>query len=471
MSQIGPVANRFSTRSRFAANHSSKQSLTKMTQKFMTFQIADLERQSPKDFIKSRLDLQDELLHELKLLKQDLNSKLELEINQEYTSFISLPQNLIGSDEIIADFQVKLRGALDALDEISKEYQGDSKLIKDLIEKRQEIRKEKQKLKIQVQISERLSKVAKLPSPSISSINQFEDYCKKLDRYSIEFNQLQFLSSQVGGAGGHEKLEILEMKTNLTKSIQSCLKICFEELLQTNGLTVSKKEVEEKPERLVRNEQATLVLNFCCETLVRISSTLGTLNPTMEIFKQVIIDPFLVKLGLYQEHELFPAIRGFLESNCSIIDTVANSRQSFVVEGWQVIGQYLLDNQPMIFHVSSPQRFHDLFQASQKVLDFVMSTSDLSIQLKSGNVYRDYCKRWQLSVYFQLINNQHVSNFEQTLAAEVVFEKSENQDLMTKPSKLLVKILQHVWGPTVFIRQLGHRFMKMTIVVTIIVDF
>ena len=434
----------------------------------MTFTLSDLQRQSAQDFVKSRLDLQEELLQELKLLKQDLNSKLELEINQEYSSFISLPLNLIGSDEIILDFKSKLSDALLQLQSISEDYQGDSKLVKDLILKRQDIRKEKQKLKIQVQVSERLSKVVKLPSPDLSSMAQFEEYCKKLDRYSIEYSQLQFLCSQVAG-NGSERLEILEMKANLSSAIQTCFRKCFQELLLQNRLVDGNQSEDGSVQaRLVQNEGQIQTLQTCTEILVRISATLGTLNPTGEIFKQVIIDPFLAKLSLVQEHDLFPSVKDFLDSHCLIIDKVANSRSSFVVDGWQSICQYLLDNQPMIFHVSSPQRFHDLFQSSQKVIEYITENEANSLQLRAGTVYRDFCKRWQLSVYFQLINNEHVSNFEQCLSQDTVFESGEIDGFKLRQTVLLFKILKHIWGPNVFIRQLGHRFTKMTIIVLFI---
>lgn len=122
-----------------------------------------------------------------------------------------------------------------------------------------------------------------------------------------------------------------------------------------------------------------------------------------------------------------------------------------------------------MFHVTNPEGFHRAFQTSSEFIqkfEQLLGDRDQIGQLRSSPAYKDYSKKWQLSVYFQLCHNEICSNVEQRISNEPVVNVKNQLGLCLEGAIALYDGISTLWGDKIFIKQLGHRFWKSTLLVT-----
>jgi conserved oligomeric Golgi complex subunit 2 len=327
---------------------------------------------------KSHIPIQ-QLYKQLQQVSQQLQGELIELINNDYKQFISLSYNLAGFDDSVTI----LRNPIDRLLEKSQLELDNlvqiTSSVQTNLENRRILDDHIRVLKDCIQVDQCLSKVNGLLSEEVD--------IKKLERIGIEYNQLNYLLSKPTDQFYllHGREQLLELKTRIITLLDDTLKISF------------------------------LDHSYLFE-LFRIYVSMDVTANALTVFENVVLQPFIdKKLIQYKQQiqqlsghgNLYDQLFIFFSESCQPLHAVGCKVKGFpslLIHGWSFITQCLMKEFQLLFHVATPSTFFEAYQSSCKFLvSFEQLLHDDIGSFRKHSAYTEYSKKWQLSVYFQLM--------------------------------------------------------------------
>ncbi|KAJ3260837.1 Conserved oligomeric Golgi complex subunit 2 [Boothiomyces macroporosus] len=387
------------------------------------------------EFINSKKQIPNKkMIEELSKISRQLQQELYQLINNDYQLFINLSLNLVGMDTLIFELKKPLLNLKQEYLEKTKEY--DEKIIhlKSQLMKKNDIKIQKQALSNYLNIHESFAKIESL-------LND-----KQAARISIELNQLEYLikknTMNVDAVNSQNQL----LKKKFVDQISTDLKKVLLEIIDLDSFDDEEKrasvtQIQDNPSvstlGLGTPTGSEIIHNQELLEIFRILVTIDQVGIADKIISQILV-PFL------QKEPSFETILSLLETRLSPI--IQTSLVAFKGCNYNLLQEIvkpilisLMKNKQM-FQVVDPKSFHQVYKKSTHFIDRLSNFVD-------PEIFKEYQKRWQLSVYFQLCHNDIVSDF----------EKEETK------YTALISALEKLWCDDVFIFSIGHRFWRTTV--------
>ncbi|KAI8895229.1 hypothetical protein BC833DRAFT_529715 [Globomyces pollinis-pini] len=415
------------------------------------------------DFIAKRKHLPvQQLTLDLNTFTKILSSELVELINNDYRDFISLSRNLIGVDTIISDLKTPLLKLNSKYFQVENELQASIDHLQEKLNDRLQLRQKKQILITYIRVNESIEKVEHLfdcLGECLVTIKEdpvtFIQYVKRVERVAIEYSQLDYLLAK----GKSEPF--ISNQIWKAEKIKSELTVNLVNLIQVVYTEVSSSPI---------NEDANQTLL----QLLRIFVSLDTVSEATKTFEETILTPFFESQLPNEDNldGLFEPILAFVRSRCMKIyeiSTIAfkGIENNLLVDSiWTPIIQFISNEFKFIFNVVNPTVFHQSFKSSSKFISHfekLCFTKDVLVKLRSNILYKEYNRRWQLSVYFQLKHNEFIAKFEEILSLDCDVEHPKKLGMYLDQSISLIETIESLWSDDVFLFPLGHRFWKSTL--------
>jgi hypothetical protein len=226
----------------------------------------------------------------------------------------------------------------------------------------------------------------------------------------------------------------------------------------------------------ITTSDANTMLNECLTILIRTCLSLGKIQQAQSCFEVTIVEPFLQsklsEVAKTEELMVFDTIVEFLRLKCLPIHKITapiikGKANNFLIDSWKKIIEFLFADYQLLFHVSSPPKFHSIFNKSLNMIanfEAMCDVSDIDV-FRNSDIYRDYSKRWQLGVYFQLLHNEYASSIEMAMADGQSYTTGDVNNCRLPATNCLLTKLNAMWDKESFIFQIGHRFWKTTLLV------
>lgn len=99
-----------------------------------------------------------------------------------------------------------------------------------------------------------------------------------------------------------------------------------------------------------------------------------------------------------------------------------------------------------------------------------MSPSEQAVEsMRMHNIYTSFERRWQLPVYFQMRWKEIVTKLEEALVSLTIDPSSKAGDVrfLSLQAAATWTALSTGWTPEVYIRELSHRFWRLTLQVSL----
>ncbi|EZA51235.1 Conserved oligomeric Golgi complex subunit [Ooceraea biroi] len=399
--------------------------------------------------------MRDDLGMYLKLLR---SAMIDL-INRDYTDFVNLSSNLIGLDKAINELQVPLGQLREEVMQVRQALDDEIATISTNLNNNLKIRERKQSLRSLQHVYKSLKKLS-----SILSMKTFMEHRTKIDvleQAAIELNQLKFHMSKC-------KSDILDDQEKEGREIENLYVTYLNELFlaciqeKNSNLAIRCLRIYltldkiANAEELVRYELVRpLVYNVINEENLQ-SDPLGLHN-----IYQRLLDILNVELKQLLDITLYPdriSVKGF--------NFLVNS---FWIEVEEKIEQYIKS----IFAPGDPVLFHKRYTATLEFLtklETEYGTRKTLAALKNHPQYKDFLKKWNLPVYFQ-IRFQEIAGLVETVLVESISPDSIKGSLalLTQTNFSLYATcavwdnLLRIWDDDIYLYQLFHKFWKLSL--------
>jgi hypothetical protein len=316
---------------------------------------------------------------ELQGISQTLQAELIELINNDYKQFISLSYNLSGFDDIISLVREPIDGLLARTMEKSDSLQGIVTEVQQKLHRRRLLDDQIQILKDCIEVDECISKCTTLldTDPDI----------KTLGRIGVEYNQIEYLLNR-----NSDQAYLLKARGFHTELKQKVVGILDEKLRTSIKENTDLLEILSIYVMMDVVDSALVVLN----------------NFVLQPFVDVHLIEYKSQIQQMSGHgDIFEKIIDFLEKECLQIHHVAQKIKgfpNFMIHSWNYIAQVLMKEFQMLFHVSTPASFYAAYVSSCAFVTKFERLLDEEVDLyRSSTLHKDYSKKWQLSVYFQLM--------------------------------------------------------------------
>ncbi|XP_043798151.1 conserved oligomeric Golgi complex subunit 2 isoform X2 [Apis laboriosa] len=400
--------------------------------------------------------MRDDLGIYLKLLR---SAMIDL-INKDYIDFVNLSSNMIGLDKAINDLQTPLGQLREEVMQVQQILDDEVVTITHNINENKKVRDYKQSIFSLQYIYKSLNKLT-----SILCLNTFLENPVKIDileQAAAEFNQLQFHMSRCKlnitneKQKENEKLEQSYM-THLNEFFLACIQEQNSVLLiRCLGIYVTLDKICDA-ENLVRKE----IISPLIYSIINIENLQTDLLGLQNIYSKLltILNVELKQLLDITLHPNRLSVKGF--------NFLVNS---FWIDVEEKIEHYI----KCIFAPGDPILFHSRYVATLEFLeklDTECVTSECLIALKNNSQYKNFLKKWNLPVYFQ-IRFQEIANGIETILIEPISPTSikgtlESLALQNEFSLYTTYIiwenLQKIWDNNIYLYQLFHKFWKFSL--------
>ncbi|KAJ3270112.1 hypothetical protein HDV01_000553 [Terramyces sp. JEL0728] len=404
------------------------------------------------EFINSRKQIPNKkMIEELSKISRQLQQELYQLINNDYQLFINLSLNLVGMDTLIYELKKPLLNLKEEYKSKTREYDERIIHLKSQLMKKNDIKQQKQTLSNYLNIHESFTKIESLLNDNQPA------------RISIEFNQLEYLIKKNTMNAELVGSKNLQLKKKFVDQISVDLNKILVELIDLDSF-----EDDEKRNSVIGVTGAISTTESSIVPAPAVVSTLGTPtapeqidNPELlELFRilvtidQVTIADKIINqilLAFLQKDPSFESILSLIETRLSSI--VHTSMTAFKGCNYNLLQEILkpilnsLMKNKQMFQVVDPKSFHQIYKKSTYFIDKLKPQVD-------EEIFKEYQKRWQLSVYFQLCHNDIVSDFE---------KEEEKHTGILFFNLALLNALERLWSEDVYIFSIGHRFWKTTL--------
>ncbi|KAG5327195.1 COG2 protein, partial [Pseudoatta argentina] len=399
--------------------------------------------------------MRDDLGMYLKLLR---SAMIDL-INRDYTDFVNLSSNLIGLDNAINDMQAPLGQLKEEVMQVRQALDDEITAISGNLNDNLKIRERKQSLHSLQHVYKSLRKLS-----SILCMKTFMENPTKIDvleQAAIELNQLKFHMSRCkSDISVNQEKETTELENLYVTCLNELFLACIHEKNSSLAirclriyLTLDKIT---NAEELVRHELVRpLIYNVVNEDNLQ-TDPLG-----LQSIYHRLLNILHVELKQLLDITLHPermSVKGF--------NFLVNS---FWVEIEEKIEQYIKS----IFAPGDPVLFHKRYTATLEFLTKLETeciTSEILTALRNHPQYKNFLKKWNLPVYFQ-IRFQEIAGTVEAVLAEPISPDSVKANLTSLTQKefslyatdVVWDNLLRIWTDDIYLYQLFHRFWKLSL--------
>ncbi|XP_043272378.1 conserved oligomeric Golgi complex subunit 2 [Venturia canescens] len=394
--------------------------------------------------------MRDDLGVYLKILR---SAMIEL-INKDYADFVNLSSNLIGLDKAIDRLQAPLGQLREEVMQIRQTLDDATNEMSDRLEEHRKIREYKQSLHSLGRVYKSLAKLSLI----LATCELKPDM---LERAATEFNQLKFHSSRCQDNIGQEhKKKCEELDNRLMESLSELLITC-----------VNKRETEQ----LKRCLQIYVTLDKIKEA--EILARIRIVGPALE---SIIMEKNLQNepSGL---HGIYQRLINFLNTEMHQLLVVTTGQDRNCVKGfnflvnsfWPEVEQRIELNLKLIFAPGNPELFHGRYVETLEFLNKLQQECDCSetlASLKAHPLYKQFLKKWNLPVYFQIRFQEIAGGLEEVLHQPISPLSMKNQisqlatnDYSLHATCVTWDCLLKIWTDGIFLPQLLHQFWKLSL--------
>lgn len=399
--------------------------------------------------------MRDDLGLYLKMLR---SAMIDL-INRDYTDFVNLSSNLIGLDKAINDLQVPLGQLREEVMQVRQTLDDEITTISNNMNESKRIREYKQSLFSLQHIYKSLNKLS-----SVLSLSTYLESSTKIDileQAAAEFNHLRFHISRC-------KLDIISDKEKESEQFEQSYMTYLNEFF------------------LACIQEKNSVLLIRC---LRIYVTLDKIKDAENLVRKEIVSPLIdsvisienLQIDLLGLKSIYNRLLNILSVELKqLLDITLHSDRisvngfnflvnSFWIDVEEKIQQYI----KCIFAPGDPVLFHSRYVATLEFLEKLEAeciTSDSLAALKENAQYRNFLKKWNLPVYFQ-IRFQEIAGAVEVVLTEPISPASVKGNLDTlmrnefslHSTSTVWTNLQRIWADDVYLYQLFHRFWKFSL--------
>lgn len=438
--------------------------------------IADLRTFVPFDNLRS------ELQSHLSSLKHEL---IEL-INRDYADFVNLSTKLVDVDGAILRMRAPLMELRDKISSFKESVESSLGALQNRLRQRAEASSSREILELLLDTFHVVSKVEKLIKelPSVptdwssgdvisseksSSLqhgemgtNLRETQSMLLERIASEMNRLKFYMAHA------QNLPFIE---NMVKRIQSAsllldasLGHCF-----VDGL-------DHRDENAIYN---------CLRAYAAIDNTSGA----EEIFRTTVVSPLIESIIPHSSSQVasqtpgdelegdYQQIVGCIEKDCKFLLEISSSANSglhvFDFLANSILKEVLLAIQkgkPWAFSPGRPTEFLKNYKSSLVFLaqlEGYCTTRSAVSKFRSGAVYIEFMKQWNLGVYFSLRFQEIAGSLDSALIApSLTYSHSDvgnPQQPILKQSSALLESLRCCWREDVLVISCADKFLRLSL--------
>ncbi|CAL7940909.1 unnamed protein product [Xylocopa violacea] len=400
--------------------------------------------------------MRDDLGVYLKLLR---SAMIDL-INRDYTDFVNLSSNLIGLDKAINDLQTPLGQLKEEVMQVRQTLDDEIIAITHNISENERIRDNKQSVYSLQHVYTSLNKLS-----SIISLKSFLDSPNKIDvleQAAGEFNQLQFHMSRC-------KLNIINEKEKDAERLEQSYMTYLNEFF------------------LACIQEKNSVLLIRC---LKIYITLDKIRDAENLVRKEIVDPLIrsvinienLQMDLLGLQNMYNRLLNILSVELKQLLDITLYPNRFSVKGYNfLVNSFWIDVEEKIeeyikciFAPGDPVLFHMRYIATLEFLEKLEAecvTLETLTALKENLQYKNFLKKWNLPVYFQ-IRFQEIAGGIETILIEPISPLSVKGSLepVTKENDFSLHAtctvwdnLQKIWDNNVYLYQLFHRFWKFSL--------
>ncbi|XP_017793431.1 PREDICTED: conserved oligomeric Golgi complex subunit 2 [Habropoda laboriosa] len=423
------------------------------------------------DFIQSNFNV-DTFLQEhkkstkLETMRDDLGIYLKLLrsamidlINRDYTDFVNLSSNLIGLDKAINDLQTPLGQLKEEVMQVQQTLDDEIIAITHNITESKKIREYKQSVFSLQHIYKSLNKLS-----SILSLNTFLESPAKiniLEQAAAEFNQLHFHMSRC-------KLDIINDKQNEGEKLEQSYMTHLNEFFLA----------------CIQERNSTLLIHC-----LRIYVTLDKICDAENLVKKEIVSPLIysviniehLQTDLLGLQNIYNRLLNILNVELKQLLDITLHPNRLSVKGFNfLVNSFWIDVEEKIelyikciFAPGDPVIFHSRYVATLEFLEKLEAeciTPESLVVLKENSQYKNFLKKWNLPVYFQIRFQEIASGIETALTEPIspAFVKGTLQtltknDFSLYATSVMWENLEKIWDNDVYLYQLFHRFWKFSL--------
>jgi hypothetical protein len=400
------------------------------------------------DFLSSNKTLTlSTIIKQLESEKSKVSNLLVTLINSNLKTFINLAQNLVGLEESIENTKKEInRNLIEIKGKIQQKEQQKLRLQK-IANEAVEIKKQIQQTEKMIEIHSRLKKINEMSHDDLNSIS----------RISLEFVSIEFLF--LGFKDTETSRKIKEAKEKYLKNVEILLK---KSLSEFNDVKQNNSGIDYLT---IRNSNVQTNSPNDFKELVRICNRLNRTDLIFDAFYSLMGNQLLkdLKHSVSVKEFCTKAQLFIASSQClhlSVVEISKNPLGLFSAFFKLLIDEFIQTFEPC-FMVSDPLQFVNDYRTVNDFTDFVLQLGCLI-----DDSLHELDKRWQFSVYFQLQFNQITSILEIEFGKSLEIEEMENSKrFFFNCSNGLVEALDSLWEKDLFIKNIGHKYWKGTLLV------
>jgi hypothetical protein len=137
-----------------------------------------------------------------------------------------------------------------------------------------------------------------------------------------------------------------------------------------------------------------------------------------------------------------------------------------LVDGfWAYVAMEMTKSLTPIFSAANPTTFHASFTKSQQFLESfssILPSESAKSSFEAHPATVQFNKQFQLSVYFQLLQNQVMDEMNNAISETEILNIDPKEGYNYKASLVLSQTITRIWDPLVYIQKQHSKFMKLT---------
>ncbi|XP_078437582.1 oligomeric golgi complex subunit-like protein [Wolffia australiana] len=423
---------------------------------------------------------------ELQSYLSSLNVDLVDHLNRDYADFVGLSTRLVDVDASVARMRAPLVELREKVSVLRGSIASSLSAIKGGLNQRVEASESREVLELLLDASHVVSNVEKL----IGALRSIPNDLSSTDAISLEKSSLQsaipFQSS--------------EIMVNPDKTRSVFLERIASEMNRLKFYVAHAKNLPfiENMEKRIHNASLSLddSLRHCLvsglerkdhEALLnclRAYAATGNISGAEEVFRTTIVSPLIRAVippepsdvdgyGPSDDLEMdYQRIMEVIDSDCKFLLDISSSANSgfhvFDFLANSILKEVLFAIQkgkPGAFSPGRPTEFLKNYKVSLDFLTYLegyCATRSAVIKFRSGDVYVDFMKQWNIGVCFSLRFQEIAGNLDSSLQEpNISSSQVDDKGLILKQSKALLESLEACWKDDILVFSCSDKFLKL----------
>ncbi|XP_041969831.1 conserved oligomeric Golgi complex subunit 2 [Aricia agestis] len=372
-------------------------------------------------------------------------------INKDYANFVNLCATLIGFDKAILKIQAPLSQLNEEVLSVKQSLENAMKELSMWLNQRHTLMKNKQLLRYYSHTKKCLNILDTILTDI--SKKRIQEQIVIVDRAAMQYNQLKFSVSKCESIIKPEQNKKYNEVGGKLVNILNELMFKFwndnneDNLLKTLIILTSLDRVSET-EMLIRKQAiAPLLQDIINEPALQKSK-----DGLEGIYKKImsVLDHELKLLVIVTQHSKL---------------TNLSKKYRFLVNCfWCEVENRLEVNMASIFAPGNPQLFYKRYKESMhfvKKIEELCDKNESVYLLRQTVEYKNFLRRWNLPVYFQIRFQEIAGGFESCLKGAPTTQN--NSDFILAETLKCWNSLQDCWSDGIFLEALAHKFWKLSL--------